>query len=162
MRLTVTGHRPPKLGGYSDRVFLSLTKFAQCILTNLVEDENITGVITGMALGWDQAVAQACIELELPFFAAIPCEDHESKWPEASRVKYHHILHKASGSKVLSSSYTRTCMQDRNIWMVDHADIVAALWDGSSGGTRNCVTYAKAKDVSVINLWDDWKEWNDE
>ena len=29
-------------------------------------------------------------------------------------------------------------MQARNEWMVDQATRLAALWDGSSGGTGNC------------------------
>jgi uncharacterized phage-like protein YoqJ len=33
--------------------------------------------------------------------------------------------------------------QKRNEWMVDHADEVVAVWDGTSSGTANCVAYAK-------------------
>jgi hypothetical protein len=32
-----------------------------------------------------------------------------------------------------------------------------ALWDGSDdGGTAACLKYARAKNVPVHNLWDDW------
>ena len=33
--------------------------------------------------------------------------------------------------------------------MVDHSDRVLAVWDGSSGGTKNCIDYAKEKMVPV-------------
>jgi uncharacterized phage-like protein YoqJ len=43
--------------------------------------------------------------------------------------------------------------QKRNEWMVDHAQMVIAVWDGSSGGTANCVKYAlkQGKRVWQIN-----------
>jgi uncharacterized phage-like protein YoqJ len=31
----------------------------------------------------------------------------------------------------------------RNEWMIDHANVVVAVWDGTSGGTANAVKYAK-------------------
>jgi len=44
-------------------------------------------------------------------------------------------------------------MQKRNEYMVDNADIVIAVWDGTKGGTCNCVRYAKklGKDIVIIN-----------
>jgi hypothetical protein len=40
--------------------------------------------------------------------------------------------------------------------MVDHADMVIALWDGTSGGTANCVNYAKAQHKQIVNVWASW------
>jgi uncharacterized phage-like protein YoqJ len=44
-------------------------------------------------------------------------------------------------------------MQKRNEYMVDNSDIVIAVWDGSKGGTYNCVKYAEklGKKIIVIN-----------
>lgn len=44
-------------------------------------------------------------------------------------------------------------MQKRNEYMTDNSDIVIAVWDGSKGGTANCVRYAKKlnKEIIVIN-----------
>ena len=44
-------------------------------------------------------------------------------------------------------------MNYRNTWMVDRADAVLAVWDGSSGGTANCVNYARTinKPIRFIN-----------
>lgn len=49
-------------------------------------------------------------------------------------------------------------MQLRNKWMVDKSDIVIAVWDGSEGGTNNCVQYATENKKRIINLWK--KEYN--
>ena len=51
-------------------------------------------------------------------------------------------------------------MQKRNEYMVDKADIVIAVWDGSSGGTGNCVKYAQKVGKSIVKLNPvDIKEW---
>lgn len=43
--------------------------------------------------------------------------------------------------------------QQRNQWMVDRADAVLAVWDGSPGGTANCVNYARkvGKPITIID-----------
>jgi hypothetical protein len=37
--------------------------------------------------------------------------------------------------------------------MVDHATIIVALFDGTAGGTANCMAYARSKRVPIENLW---------
>jgi uncharacterized phage-like protein YoqJ len=50
-------------------------------------------------------------------------------------------------------------MQVRNEWMVNHANILLALWDGSTGGTYNCIQYAMKKNhIEIINLWGEFME----
>lgn len=41
--------------------------------------------------------------------------------------------------------------------MVDDADRILALWDGSSGGTANCVGYANDIKKPITNLWPVYK-----
>lgn len=150
MIIAGTGHRPPKLGGYSSDVYENLTDCAY----NWLKENKPAKVISGMALGWDQALAEAAIGLDIPVIAAIPCLNQEYKWPPASKEHYHEIL--ADVDEIVRVSplpYTPDCMQLRNQWMVDHADQILALWDGSSGGTANCIRYANAKKKPVINLW---------
>ena len=50
---------------------------------------------------------------------------------------------------VTEEEYKPYLMQRRNIWMVDESDYVIAVWDGSSGGTGNCVKYAKEQDKEI-------------
>lgn len=53
----------------------------------------------------------------------------------------------------LSKEQISRMMMARNRFMVDHADGILAVWDGSKGGTGNCVSYAlkKGKPVTVID-----------
>ena len=72
MRIAVTGHRPDNvftLHPYADVNFEKLTKFCASILVQIKETHPDLEIITGMALGFDQAMAQACIDLDIPFHA---------------------------------------------------------------------------------------------
>jgi hypothetical protein len=37
---------------------------------------------------------------------------------------------------------------------------VLALWDGSHGGTSNCIAYAKVRAKPVTNVWNKWEKFN--
>lgn len=154
--LAATGHRPNKLGGYGIPAMRKLEHFARSYLKS--RPEIIQGnlhLISGMALGWDTAWALAAIELQIPFIAAVPFTGQERQWPTESQKMYGLILQKASTVVLVSEGlYAPTMMQERNEWMVDHCDEVVALWDGSRGGTYNCIQYAKKFNKPIINLWD--------
>lgn len=149
-----TGHRPPKLGGYSDAVYRRLIDLALVAL----EHYNPDVVISGMALGWDQALADASIYMGIKTIGAIPCKGQHKRWPLKSQERYIAMVKKLSEYHVLSETYTPSCMQDRNIWMVDHSDAVLAIWDGSTGGTKNCIDYAVSERKPIYNLYQDWRE----
>lgn len=147
-----TGHRPPKLGGYDATTWKVLVAFAETVLT---AQENIHCIYCGMALGWDLAVAQAAINLGISFVAAIPFRGHSSKWPPRAIEQYYRIAEKAYETFIVSDgAYAPWKMQKRNQFMVDRVTKVLALWDGSPGGTANCVAYAQKKKVEIENLWD--------
>lgn len=164
MIIAGTGHRPDKLGGHTFEAQLALDRFAVRVLTRL----RPSGVISGMALGWDQSVAIACVRTGIPFVAAIPFEGQESRWPLRSQDRYHDILKCASQVHVVSAREAVTeagvpwALQKRNEWMVDHSGKLLALWNGDrSGGTFNCVEYARLGRRDIVNVWADWERWWD-
>ncbi|TXH15639.1 MAG: DUF1273 family protein [Hyphomicrobiaceae bacterium] len=154
--MAVTGHRPDKVGGYSDEAFDRLTTFAEAMLAFYKPGT----VITGMALGWDQAVAQACVNYKLPFWAYCPCRNQDKKWtsPESKEL-YARLLGKAELVRyAINQDYPGAwCMQVRNEMMVDDSDYLAALYDGSPGGTANCVKYAQGRGKDIKQLWEPWQ-----
>lgn len=157
MIVAATGHRPDKLGGYLDSVDVRLRRLAEAYLNR--NYGKITGVISGMALGWDLAWAEQALAMQIPLIAAVPCDDQEKPWPLQSRQRYNNILAKAMTVVIVSSGpYAPWKMQARNKWMVDRSRRLASLYDGiSSGGTANCFSYANLRCVPVDNLWDEWK-----
>lgn len=152
MILAATGHRPEKLGGYAERTRWRLIMLA----VDYISDANPDRIICGMALGWDQAVAEAAVECGIPFVAAVPFRGQEHKWPLARQRHYDRLLSAAETVEVISPYADSTPYQHRNEWMVDRASKIVALWDGSWGGTFNCVRYAEKRRVPVDNLWSRW------
>lgn len=156
MILGVTGHRPNKLGGYTPANQRRLTAFCVFALGSYKPEK----VITGMALGLDMAVARACVQLQIPFVAAIPFQGQESQWPEQSQREYCGLLHLAAEVwHVCEPGYENWKMQTRNEWIVDNCTHLMALHDGTAGGTNNCVKYAAKVGRPTVNVWDSWQSW---
>jgi uncharacterized phage-like protein YoqJ len=164
MKIAVTGHRPNKLGGYSDEAFESLALFAELMLN--VPGPKPQFVFTGMTLGWDQAIAEACWSLEIPFVACIPCEGQERKWPQESQERYQRLLNLATKVVVVNpGGYASWKMLSRDYYMVDQLttkqDKLLALYNGDEeGGTYKTVLYANNKNKVVENCWKHWLEFN--
>lgn len=151
--IAATGHRPEKLGGHDNKTRLALGGLA----TEYLAQNAPSKVISGMALGWDQAVAGACIALGIPFIAAVPFAGQERRWPEDAQARYRRLLEQAADViYVVEGLATISAMQRRNEWMVDNCDRIVALWDGSWGGTFNCVRYAEKQRRPIDNLWNRW------
>lgn len=143
MIVAFTGHRPDKLeaAGVTDG------RVAHALLHGLSElhrREPLKCAISGMALGVDQIAAALCITCRLPFVAAVPHDGQDLIWPAAQRALYRQLLSAAQAVRVITPGpYSAEKMQRRNEWMVDQCDVLLAVWDGSTGGTANCVAYAR-------------------
>lgn len=154
MIIAATGHRPDLLGGYGDDVLSKLSDLAAAELQALHPSK----VLVGMALGWDTAVAMACVFLEIPFEAAVPFKGQELRWPKPAQDRYNWLLTMASKVVILSETYEGgATMHKRNHWMVDRCDLVLALFSGGPGGAAGCVEYAEKKGKKIINLWPRWE-----
>src|SRR5688572_16517776 len=145
-----TGHRPDKLGGYSEHAARIVRRTAHWHLSDHDMPEMI---ISGGALGWDQALAWAADELGIPYTMALPFEDFDCKWPKESRGHLAILMHGAKEVHyVCDPGYAPWKMQARNKWMVDNSDVVLALWNGTTGGTANCIKYAESVKKDIVNL----------
>lgn len=158
MIIAGTGHRPDKLGGYSDGAFFRLTTF---VIDELKFLGSVDGIISGMALGFDTALALAAIELNIPLTCAIPFEGQQKMWSYEQQRVWKWIVARAQQVEFTSPpGYEPYKMQRRNRWMVDRCTELLALHDGSRGGTFNCVAYANERQKPIINLWPKWKVFN--
>lgn len=149
--LCVTGHRPNRLGGYtkeaSNQVYVTAVESLEFLKPE--------SVITGMAQGWDQAIALACLELKIPYIAALPFTGQEAKWPKEARDLYYDLIKKAKFTEVVNPPpYTPLKMFQRNEWMVTRADTILGLWDHErKGGTFECIRYAVVCGKPIYNAW---------
>ena len=151
--LCATGHRPNKLGGYTKGATYNLRKLAWEHLKQTKPDK----IISGMALGWDMAWAEAGLALGIPVVAALPFESQSKAWPVDSQLRHSNILKKCQEIVVVcEGSYKPYYMQVRNVWMVDNSDSIVAVWDGTSGGTQNCIQYGEKVGKSICNLYEEY------
>jgi uncharacterized phage-like protein YoqJ len=159
-RLCLTGHRPTKLGGYSDEARAALRQLAVDWLTAL----RPVGLFDGVAQGFDAAVIEAAWVLNIPYVACVPFSGQQSQWPIEARKLYDQYLERAAKVIICSpGGYAPEKMQIRNERMVDLAlskgidqGLLLAMWDRSGGGTRNCLDYASRRGIPMINAWADF------
>ena len=143
MKLAITGHRPDKLGNWH--------QVAGAILKGLYS-LSADHVYIGMAPGADLLAARGCIFSSIPFTAVIPWAGHLATIPDEWIEAYDSALKHAKEIVVLDDSTEYNgrpwLYHNRNKYMVDHADVVLAIWDGSDkGGTASTVKYAKSPKV---------------
>lgn len=158
MIVSFTGHRPKKLGGYKPCATHDWIKATvRATLLKLKPSE----AISGMALGFDQWAAGICVELGIPFVAAVPFPGQELDWPWHSQQQYLTLLKKAARVHIVDPVSPQAHweaaqkLHARNHWMVDNSDEVIAAWDGSKGGTQECVKYAQkvGRPIHLIQGW---------
>lgn len=154
MIVSFSGHRPNKLSyngqsGYKDN---PLTLWIYQQVKEKLQELKPEKSISGMALGIDSIAAKVCIELGIPFIAAVPFIGQELAWPAESQKSYKELLNKAERIHIVcSGGYAAWKMQRRNEWMCDNSDILLAVHNGDkSGGTFNCISYARSKNKQII------------
>lgn len=147
--VNVTGHRPTKLNGYYKWNNQMLVKSMREEIIKLVE-QGYEFFISGMALGVDLWFAEEVIDLRdskyphIKLVAAIPCKGQQLRWPASSQEEWAEVKANADIVHYVSEdTYTAWCLHARNEWMVDNSNHVLAYWDGTSGGTANCIRYAE-------------------
>lgn len=160
--LAFTGHRPNAMHGYGDDNpgNIALRKAMKEQIENYIVKEGVNTFISGMALGVDIWAARIVLILkkkypDIKLVAAIPCKSHWRKWKNPDdRILWKKVTDLADLVYYVSEEeYTAYCMEVRNRWMVDHADHLLAVYNGSgSGGTYNCIKYAKGKDIKIKYL----------
>ncbi len=161
MIISGTGHRPNKLfdSDYYSNANAELLK--NFVKQELLKIKNVDKIVSGMALGYDFALAEASLELNIPLIAAVPFKGQEKKWSHLAQCNYQSLLSKAEKVEFICfEGYAAYKMQVRNCWMTDNSDKILALYNGDlSGGTYNCIRYAQEKGREIINIWENFIEY---
>ena len=84
--------------------------------------------------------------------AAVPCPSQADAWPPDQRRRYERLVAACDFETLVSACYTPACMQRRDRYMVDHAALLIAAFDGSPGGTRYTVEYAMRRGLEIVDL----------
>jgi uncharacterized phage-like protein YoqJ len=86
-----------------------------------------------------------------------PFEGQEGNWPDESKIRYYDLMARCDKVvEVCEPGYAPWKMIVRDKAMVDASDLVIAVFNGTSGGTKHTVDYAmgKKKDMIIIDPLD--------
>ena len=150
--LGVSGHRP-KYWGYSQESHDRL----KALVSGFIAEGKPTKVLTGMAIGMDMAVAEVCMELGIPYIAAVPFRGQDSQWPPEAQEKYRYLLAGAQAEIVVSDTYSDEAFKKRNAYIVANCHSMLVLYNGATrSGTGHTVGLAIRRGLQITNLWDDF------
>ena len=154
-----TGHRPGKLPWrYNEEDLRCVSLKAR--IADAVEaayQEGFRHFLCGMALGCDLYFCECVLRLrqthpDVTVEAAVPCPSQADAWPPDQRRRYERLVAACDFETLVSACYTPACMQRRDRYMVDHAALLIAAFDGSPGGTRYTVEYAMRRGLEIVDL----------
>lgn len=149
-RCCFTGHRPEKLNASEEEV----KHWLETQIDQAIADGFVT-FISGCAMGVDIWAGQIVLKRKeqnpaLHLIAATPWPGFARRWNEEWQGQYNELLQQADLVVNVSDHYHNGVFQQRNIWMVDRSSRVIAYYNGSAGGTKNTIDYAKKHNVQVV------------
>ena len=152
-----TGYRPPKLPWQydeSDARFLDWKRRLR-IAVEQACDQGMEHFLCGMAQGCDLVFGETVVELRdegrsITLEAAVPCPSQAQNWPAEDAARWLRLLAACDYETVVQDHYSASCMMRRNRYMVDHASLLIAAYDGQDGGTRRTVEYALRRRVPIV------------
>ena len=154
-----TGHRSHKLPWGENKCDSRYLKTKLELKKTIIRAirRGYTTFVSGMATGADMMCAELALELKHMFpniklMCVMPCKNQDKLWSETQKSRYKSILTLADGVVCLQGRYTKRCMEERNKYMVDNSTLIIAVFDGTEGGTKNTIEYAKQKGKEIISI----------
>lgn len=152
-----TGHRPKGLPwGYNenDKGCIKLKKKLKKEIVKVIKNEYTT-FITGMALGCDTICAEIVLQLKFKFpnikiIGVLPCREQDRMWNDLDKRRYRDLLCKLDEVIYVNTAYSSRCMLERNRYMIDNSSLLIAVYNGTSGGTKYTIDYARINGVKII------------
>ena len=154
-----SGHRPEKLPWREDesdpRCLELKTRIAAAL--DRAYDKGYRNFLCGMARGCDWYFCEQVIQLRkrragVYLEAAIPYPEHGNGWSEENRRRYQTLLAACDEQFMVSTHYHRGCLQKRDRYIVDHASLLIAAFNGQPGGTQYTMRYAIRQGIEVDDL----------
>ena len=155
-----TGHRPEGLPWGADEHSEAALAFKRH-LKGTLEELIATGCVnflSGAARGFDTIAAETVLELRelypwIGLTIVLPCDNQAEKWDRDEKARWEHLVDSADHVLHMNARYGKGCMFRRNRYLVDHASLLIAAYDGHSvGGTSMTLAYAAEKDRTVIRI----------
>jgi hypothetical protein len=150
------GHRPPRLGGYLERIYEHLTGYAVKRLDTIPVSE----LYIYPSQGFNSCMGKACIELGIPYHLLVPWVKYDATWDTYSRKTYAALLREAASVTYTEASPRTTALLDTQKAITQKIPFdspLLCLWDGTEKGqTFNIIKRAEAYNRKIDNWWSDW------
>ena len=141
----VTGHR--SLMPFNGRQVYNAARYQLTVLKPCK-------VITGLAVGFDTVVGIACVDLQIPFIAAIPFDEQPNLYGHEQKKVYYQLLQKATEVWKPTSGKGNQRYFIRNNYIVDNSTTVMGyVIPGKKGGSAYTWEYASKQLKQKINIY---------
>lgn len=139
------------------RTYMGMAADALQTVVEELYERGVRTFMSGMAVGFDLAAAETVLALrgrlpELRLVCAVPFAGQQCSFHAVDRERFQRILAAADEVRILSDRYFTGCFLRRDDYLVDHASVIVAWYNGSPGGTHYTVRRARKRSIEVINL----------
>lgn len=171
IHISLTGHRPTKLGGWNMNQpgYANLQRDLETYIEKNLAVYDVVWGHSGLALGADTIWSKAILAMKdkypgrVLFHAEIPMLEQPEAWFKKSDINFwHEQVSRADDKSIYGSLAGKSdaerkglavrFLNARNGGMLDHADVLLALHDGTKGGTGNAVAYATKIGLETITV----------
>ena len=159
MTIAFTGHRPEGLP-FGDNEICEQCRMLKKMLWVEIKRRIGMGYDTfycGAARGSDiicgelVLLMQPRVSVNLKLICVTPFKEQARGWSEQCQKRYERLLQNAFQVVQLSEHYYHGCYHTRDRYLVDHADTLLAVYNGSGrGGTAYTVGYAHEKKKEIV------------
>ena len=165
----ITGHRPTRFRFKYDENNNGCKRLKKRMRDQfmLLYEQGVRCFYVGGALGVDMWAGEILLALrekqeyaDIELMIVLPFEGHDSAWDERSKRRMAALCSRSKAVTVIGTKEmtAASCFRKRNEYMVDHADIVLAVYDNDRSirsGTGMTVNYAVKKSVPVLLIHPD-------
>lgn len=157
-----SGHRPTRFSFKYDETHPACIKLKKVLAEQIdfLYRQGITDFYTGCALDIDLWAGEAVLPLmelhpEIKLHCVVPFAAQNQKWTPEQQARYHALLDRSSDIFLTQEKYSEVCYYIRNRYLVDHADVILAVYDmqaNKRSGTGYTVHYAQAQGKPIIAI----------
>ncbi len=169
LRCAFTGHRPQKLPFGFDEMDPDCMALKQRLSETIAElaEQGYTHFLSGGALGVDTWAAEAVLLLRyrnpgILLEMVSPFDSQAARWSRKDRERHDRLFALADIVTATGHSFTPGCLQRRNRYLVDNADLLLAATAGVRGGTEQTIAYARRIGVPVRMIGVETRDGNPE
>ena len=152
VRLAVTGHR-----AFDDAAAEHIRSRVVLLLETLSAAGPVR-VVTNLAEGADQLVAEAAVQRRLPLEVIVPAAGYAESLPEPDQRRFTELRTAAASVRTLDHpAPSPAAYRGAGLAMLAEADLLLAIWDGGAargtGGSAEVVAHARELGLPVEVIW---------